>query len=80
MVHDHKIVVNTTPLGTYPLSDMCPDFPYRFLTPSHLCYDLVYNPGETRFMKNAAARGAMVKNGLEMLLLQAFDSYEIWNS
>ena len=78
MIHDHKIIVNATPLGTYPRVNECPAIPYRFLTPSHLCYDLVYNPSETAFMKQAAQRGAQVKNGLEMLLLQAFESYRIW--
>ena len=78
MIVDHKIIVNTTPLGTYPRVDACPDLPYRFITPSHLCYDLVYNPSETSFMKKAQKQGAQVKNGLEMLLLQAFESYRIW--
>lgn len=78
MIHDHKIIVNTTPLGTYPSQNECPDIPYRFITSAHLCYDLVYNPSETMFMKLAAERGAQVKNGLEMLLLQAFESYRIW--
>jgi len=78
MIHDHKIIVNTTPLGTYPHVDESPDIPYRFITQGHLCYDLVYNPSETAFMKKSAARGAIVKNGLEMLLLQAFESYRIW--
>jgi len=78
MIHDNKIIVNTTPLGTYPHIETCPFIPYRFLTPSHLCYDLVYNPSETAFMKLSAEQGAVVKNGLEMLLLQAFESYRIW--
>ena len=78
MIHDHKIIVNTTPLGTYPQVKESPAIPYRFITPSHLCYDLVYNPSETAFMKQAAEKGAVVKNGLEMLLLQAFESYRIW--
>lgn len=80
MIHDHKIIVNTTPLGTYPYDHTMPDIPYRFVTPAHLCYDLVYNPSETQFMKQSAAYGAKVKNGLEMLLLQAFESYRIWTS
>lgn len=75
----HKVIVNTTPLGMYPNMDTCPDIPYRHLSPDHLCYDLIYNPDETLFMKNAKKYGAEVKNGLEMLLLQAFASYEIWN-
>jgi len=78
MMHDHKIIVNTTPLGTYPHIAACPDIPYRFITSGHLCYDLVYNPSETTFMKRAAQQGARAKNGLEMLLLQAFESYRIW--
>ncbi|MDY6301080.1 MAG: shikimate dehydrogenase [Bacteroidales bacterium] len=80
MVASHLIIVNATPLGKYPTDDQCPDFPYRFLTPAHICYDLVYNPEETLFMKRAAAHGAQTKNGIEMLLLQAFDSYDIWNN
>lgn len=78
MVAAHKIIVNATPLGKYPDDNRCPDFPYRFLTPEHICYDLIYNPEETLFMKKAAAQGAETKNGIEMLLLQAFDSYDIW--
>ena len=76
---DSKVIVNTTPLGMYPNIDSCPDIPYRFLTEQHLCYDLIYNPEETRFMKEAKKFGAETKNGLEMLLLQAFASYDIWN-
>lgn len=78
MVSKHKLIVNATPLGKYPDDDLCPDFPYRFLTREHLCYDLIYNPEETLFMRNSARYGAQTKNGIEMLLLQAFDSYEIW--
>ena len=76
----HKIIVNTTPLGMYPHTENCPDIPYRFLTKDHVCYDLLYNPDETLFMKKAKQQGATVKNGLEMLLLQAFVSYEIWTN
>ncbi len=77
---EHKIIVNTTPLGMYPHMDSCPDIPYDLLDDSFLCYDLLYNPDTTLFMKKAAEQGAEVKNGLEMLLLQAFVSWEIWNS
>lgn len=76
---EHLIIVNTTPLGMYPHVDTAPDIPYDELTPDHLCYDLLYNPDETLFMKRAAENGAEVKNGLEMLLLQAFASWRIWN-
>ena len=75
----HKVIVNTTPLGMSPNVDTCPDIPYRYLTSQHLCYDLIYNPDETLFLKNSRLAGAQVKNGLEMLLLQAFASYSIWN-
>ena len=80
MVSRNKIIVNATPLGKYPDVDACPDFPFRFLSQDHLCYDLIYNPDETLFMKKAIERGADVKNGLEMLLLQAFESYKIWTA
>lgn len=78
MVAAHHLIINATPLGKYPDTDQCPDFPYRFLTSNHLCYDLVYNPEVTLFMRNSERYGAKTKNGLEMLLLQAFDSYDIW--
>lgn len=80
IIDDHKVIVNTTPLGMYPHVDECPAIPYDALTPAHLCYDLLYNPDVTLFMKRSQAQGAEVKNGLEMLLLQAFLSWEIWNS
>lgn len=75
----HKVIVNTTPLGMYPHVDECPDIPYDCLTSDHLCYDLLYNPEITLFMRRAAERNAEVKNGLEMLLLQAFAAWNIWN-
>ena len=74
----HKVIVNTTPLGMYPNIDECPDIPYGLLTSQHLCYDLLYNPDVTMFMKRSADAGAEVKNGLEMLLLQAFAAWNIW--
>lgn len=80
IIASHKVIVNTTPLGMYPHIDEAPDIPYAGLTPAHLCYDLLYNPDVTLFMKKARHQGAEVKNGLEMLLLQAFLSWEIWNS
>lgn len=76
---EHTVIVNTTPLGMYPKVDFCPDIPYDLLTPDHLLYDLLYNPNETLFMKKGAEHEASVKNGLEMLLLQAFAAWEIWN-
>lgn len=79
VMHDRLIIVNTTPLGTWPNTELCPDIPYEYITPRHLCFDLVYNPEVTTFMKKAADNGATVKNGLEMLHLQAIGAWEIWN-
>ena len=75
----YKVVVNTTPLGMSPNVDTCADIPYDLLTPQHLVYDVVYNPEQTLFLKKAAAQGAVTKNGLEMLLLQAIAAWEFWN-
>lgn len=75
-----QIIVNTTPVGTFPDIDQCPDIPYEKFAPTHIAFDLIYNPAETLFLKNAAMQGAMTKNGLEMLVLQAEKSWEIWNS
>ena len=80
IIQDYTVIVNATPLGMYPKTDVCPDIPYQFLTPDHLLYDLIYNPDETLFMRKGKESGAIVKNGLEMLLLQAFISWEIWNN
>lgn len=75
----NNVIVNTTPLGMYPHMDECPDLPYDCMNSDFLCYDLLYNPDVTLFMKRAAEHGAVTKNGLEMLLLQAFVSWDIWN-
>lgn len=80
VMDEYKVIVNTTPLGMYPHVDECPNIPYHLLTSEHLCYDLLYNPDVTLFMKRAEEQGAAVKNGLEMLLLQAFAAWNIWNS
>ena len=80
IIADRLLIINATPLGTYPNTENCPDIPYKFLTEKHLLFDLVYNPEFTKFMKRGRDRGASVKNGLEMLLQQALKSYEIWNT
>ena len=77
-MEQYTVIVNTTPLGMYPNINACPDIPYDLLTPDHLLYDLLYNPDGTLFMKKGKEKGAIVKNGLEMLLLQAFAAWEIW--
>ena len=79
MMEEYTIVVNTTPLGTYPKTEGCPEIPYEFLTDKNLLYDLVYNPPVTRFLQKGADEGAAIKNGLEMLELQAMASWKIWN-
>lgn len=76
---ENTIIVNCTPVGMFPNDAFCPDIPYELLTPHHLLYDLIYNPDTTLFMKKGAQKGAKTKNGLEMLLLQAFAGWEIWN-
>ncbi|RPD40833.1 shikimate dehydrogenase family protein [Chitinophaga barathri] len=80
MMREHTLIVNTTPLGMYPNVNEAPPIPYEFTGAQHLFYDLIYNPAETQFMKNGAAQGAAVKNGHEMLVLQAEASWEIWNA
>ena len=80
IIEKYQVIVNTTPAGMYPHVDTCPNIPYHLLTPQHLCYDFVYNPEVTLFMKKSQEQGAMVKNGLEMLILQALAAWEIWNS
>lgn len=75
----NTLIVNTTPLGTFPNVETCPDIPYRLLTEKHLLFDLVYNPEQTLFMKKGLQNGASVKNGYEMLVGQAEASWSIWN-
>lgn len=80
MISERLLIINATPLGTYPEIDTFPDIPYQFVTDKHLLFDLVYNPEVTQFMANGIKKGATVKNGYEMLLNQAIKSYEIWNT
>lgn len=76
---DFQLIVNTTPLGTFPNVDQAADLPYGEINREHLLYDLVYNPEKTLFLKSGEAQGAAIHNGLEMLRLQAEKSWEIWN-
>lgn len=78
IMKEYEVIVNCTPLGMYPKTDECPDIPYELITPDHLLYDLIYNPDTTLFMRKGQAQGAIAKNGLEMLLLQAFAAWKIW--
>ena len=79
VVKEYNVIVNCTPLGMYPHVEECPLLPYEAMDSHTILYDLIYNPDETLFMKKGRKQGADVKNGLEMLLLQAFASWEIWN-
>lgn len=77
---DFQIIINGTPLGTFPNTEVYPDIPYQYLNNNHIVYDLIYNPEKTTFLNNAAEKGAVIKNGHEMLVLQAEKAWEIWNS
>ena len=79
IVHNHKLVINTTPLGMYPHINEAPHLPYGQLDESFYLYDLIYNPEETLFLANGRENGANIKNGKEMLILQAEKSWDIWN-
>jgi len=76
---EYEVIVNCSPVGMYPKVDECPAIPYEYLTPDNLLFDLVYNPEITLFMKKGTLQGATVKNGLEMLHLQAIASWNFWN-
>ncbi len=76
---ERTIIINATPLGTYPKIDNCPSIPYEEITPGHLLFDLVYNPEETKFLRLGKEKGAAIKNGYDMLIHQALKSYEYWN-
>jgi shikimate dehydrogenase len=80
IIDEHTVIVNTTPLGTFPNTETYPDIPYKFLSDKHLLYDLVYNPEETQFLTKGKDMGATIKNGYEMLIQQAEEAYKIWNS
>ena len=80
LLKEYLIIIQATPLGTFPNVDNCPDIPYQSITSDHVLFDLVYNPEETLFLKKGKAQGAKTKNGLEMLHLQAIRAWEIWNA
>ncbi len=80
LIREYKIVINCTPVGMHPKEENAPEIPYQFLTPDHYLYDLVYKPFATLFLQKGEERGAAVKNGYDMLLIQAEASWKIWNS
>ena len=79
VVKEYNVIVNCTPVGMFPHTDECPRLPYEALDEHNILYDLLYNPDATLFMYKGRKQGATVKNGLEMLLLQAYASWEFWN-
>lgn len=79
VIKEYNVIVNCTPVGMYPHVDECPQLPYEAMDSHTLLYDLIYNPDNTLFMQRGEENGATVKNGLEMLLLQAFSSWEFWH-
>ncbi|CAN5603607.1 shikimate dehydrogenase [soil metagenome] len=79
LVQDHSVIINTTPLGTYPKVDECPFLPYDAISDQHYLFDLVYNPAKTLFLKKGEERGAIIQNGYDMLVYQAEEAWRIWN-
>ena len=80
LLKDYTLIVNTTPLGMHPKTEECPPLPYEALGPRHYLFDLIYNPARTLFLQKGEARGAVVENGHAMLVLQAEESWRIWNA
>ena len=79
IINTHTIIINCTPLGTFPKVEECPSIPYQYITKKHVLYDLIYNPSKTKFLSKGEKRGAAICNGLKMLELQAEKSWEIWS-
>ena len=75
----HHLIINTSPVGQFPNIDQAPSIPYQFITSEHHLFDLIYNPTETAFLQKGKAKGASIQNGYEMLVLQAEESWRIWN-
>jgi len=79
-IDECTLIINTSPVGMYPKVDECPPLPYQALTSKHYLFDLVYNPAKTLFLQKGEERGAAIKNGHDMLIIQAEESWRIWNS
>jgi shikimate dehydrogenase len=80
VIKEHPVIINTTPLGTFPDVDQCAPIPYEAITSEHYLFDLIYNPPETLFLKKGKEKGATIKNGFDMLGIQAEESWKIWNT
>jgi shikimate dehydrogenase len=79
IIQQHLLIINASPVGMYPNVDACPKIPYPFITEQHYLFDLIYNPSETLFLQKGKQYGAAIKNGYEMLVIQAEESWKIWN-
>ena len=79
IISSYNIIINCTPIGTFPDVNACPDIPYEAITENHILYDLIYNPEQTKFLSCGDMKGATTINGSEMLKLQAEKSWQIWN-
>ena len=78
LIKQNSLIINCTPLGTFPNVENCPNIPYQYLTENHILYDLIYNPSETKFLKKGKEKGCTVINGLKMLEFQAEKAWTIW--
>ncbi|MDY0103591.1 MAG: shikimate dehydrogenase [Lentimicrobium sp.] len=78
IIRSHQLIINATPVGTYPDVESIPDLPWQWIGKQHLLFDMVYNPELTRFLQAGEERGANVRNGLKMLHTQAELAWEIW--
>lgn len=79
VMQDFLVIINCTPIGTFPDSDSSPDLNYDYFSSKHIAFDLVYNPAETKFLQLAKAKGAVTKNGYDMLVFQAEKAWALWN-
>ena len=80
VIGEHKLIINCTPVGMIPNEEGIPSIPYKFLTNKHFLYDLIYKPEKTKFLQEGEKQGAAIKNGFEMLIIQAEENWKIWNS
>ena len=80
IINSFKLIINCSPVGTYPNINDSPNIPYEYLTEDHILYDLIYNPAETHYLHKGRTSGCKIKNGIEMLEIQANEAWRIWNS
>ena len=80
IINASQIIINCSPVGTFPKINECPKIPYKYINSKHICYDLIYNPLESKFLKESKKNNATILNGMEMLKIQAEESWKIWNT